>query len=228
MRAHIMTLQKTAFASALFSILFLSACSSTSSVTDNTDPDYSNPGLALPIEIPGTPHNPIETTPDNDHPETDPDFGLPDFGDTPDWGASKERPEIGDKPADNSPEFDGDDGWGNANKPKPDVNPYELVISEEHGQAYIYRKEDGKTIAIIEPNGDGTYTIRDGAMSWDNTYVIYQNDLGQISIDWEKSEIDAGWGADKTPKNERLTQVQRENIKSKMKTVKSKLQLQKP
>ena len=222
-----MNLKKTTLASAIFSVFLLSACSSTSTVKDNTDPDYGNPGLELPIEIPAIPHNPIETGPDNDFPDTDtdPGFGLPDFGDTPDWGAEKERPDVGDKPADNSPEFDDDGGWGNANKPKPDVNPYELVISEEHGQAYIYRKEDGKTMAIIESNGDGSYTVRDGAMSWDNTYVIYQED-GQIRIDWDKSVIDAGWGTEKAPKAD-LTQIQRDNIKSRVSVAKLKSQLPK-
>ena len=220
-----MNLKKTTLASAIFSVFLLSACSSTSTIKDNTDPDYGNPGLELPIEIPAIPHNPIETGPDNDFPDTDPGFGLPDFGDTPDWGADKERPDVGDKPADNSPEFDDDGGWGNANKPKPDVNPYELVISEEHGQAYIYRKEDGKTMAIIESNGDGSYTVRDGAMSWDNTYVIYQEN-GQIRIDWDKSVIDAGWGTEKAPKAD-LTQIQRDNIKSRVSAAKLKSQLPK-
>ncbi|RTR39233.1 hypothetical protein EKG38_09980 [Shewanella canadensis] len=217
---------KTTLASAILSVFFLSACSSTSTVKDNTDPDFSNPGLELPIEIPATPHNPIETSPDNDLPETDPGFNLPDFGDTPDWGADKERPDVGDKPADNSPEFDDDGGWTNDSKPKPDVNPYELVINEEDGQAYIYRKEDGMTMAIIEPNGDGTYTVRDGAMSGDNTYVIFQQD-GQLRIDWDKSVIDAGWGIEKPAKSERLTQDQRENIKSTMHNFKLKSQLKK-
>ncbi len=221
-----MNFKMTSLASALLSVFLLSACSSTSAVKDNTDPGFDNPGLELPIEIPAIPHNPIETGPDNDLPETDPDFGLPDFGDTPDWGASKDRPDVGDKPADNSPEFDEDDGWGNANKPKPDVNPFMLVIDEVHGQAKIYRKEDGKTIAIIEPNGDGTYTVRDGAMSWDNTYVIYQEN-GQIRIDWDKSVIDAGWGpTGKEPKSG-LTQTQRDNLKSRVNAAKLKSQLPK-
>ncbi|QQX79059.1 hypothetical protein JK628_16030 [Shewanella sp. KX20019] len=222
-----MNLSKTSLLATIVTSIFISGCSSTSSATDNTDPGYGNPGLESPIEIPATPHNPIETGPDNDLPETDPGYGLPDFGDTPDWGASKERPDVGDKPADNSPEFDEDDGWGNANKPKPDVNPYELVISEEHGQAYIYRKEDGKTMAIIEPNGDGSYTVRDGAMSGDNTYVIYQNDLGQIRIDWDQSVIDAGWGATDKALKSGLTQTQRDNIKSRVNAAKLKSQLPK-
>ncbi|QFU23700.1 hypothetical protein FM038_016985 [Shewanella eurypsychrophilus] len=222
-----MNLSKTSLLTGIVAAIFISGCSSTSSVKDNTDPDFGNPGLELPIEIPATPHNPIETGPDNDLPETDPGYGLPDFGDTPDWGAGKDRPDVGDKPADNSPEFDDDGGWTNDSKPKPDVNPFMLVIDEEHGQAKIYRKEDGKTIAIIEPNGDGTYTVRDGAMSWDNTYVIYQDDLGQLRIDWERSEIDAGWGnTGKTPKTS-LSQAQRDTIKSRVNAAKLKSQLPK-
>ncbi|AQS37316.1 hypothetical protein Sps_02158 [Shewanella psychrophila] len=64
-----MNFKKTSVATALMSVLFLVGCSSTSSTgTDNTDPDFSNPGLENPIEIPGTPANPIEGVPDNELP----------------------------------------------------------------------------------------------------------------------------------------------------------------
>ena len=67
-----MNFKKTSVATALMSVLFLAACSSTSSTgTDNTDPDFSNPGLENPIEIPGTPSNPIEGVPDNELPPTE-------------------------------------------------------------------------------------------------------------------------------------------------------------
>ncbi|GIU34350.1 hypothetical protein L2719_02020 [Shewanella schlegeliana] len=201
----------------LLTSLLLAACSSTSS---NQGPGFDDDKPRPELEKP-----PINELP----PEFDGDNG---------WGNSelphiKPRPDL-DRPPVNElpPEFDGDSGWGNSehptNKPKPDVNPFELVIDEENGQAKIYRKEDGKTIAIIEPNGDGTYTVRDGAMSWDNTYVIYQNDLGQIRIDWERSEIDAGWGAqDKAPKVESLSQAQRNTLKSRVNNVRMKVQQQK-
>ena len=89
-------------------------------------------------------------------------------------------------PDNDLPEFDG--GWDNPTK------PYTVEFSKEHQQAYVYN-EDGKTVLIIEQgDGRGEFQVRLGAMSSDDVYVITQDDLGEWSIDWEKSTIDGEWG----------------------------------